>query len=118
VDPRYAPTAFGRCKVHYLARTLAAGRAGIVVWGAGPVGKAFARELLAQHLRLRAFVDLDPRKIGQEIHGVRVIAPDDIDRFRGAFAVGAVGSPGARADIRAALDARGWREGVDYCAVA
>jgi glycosyltransferase involved in cell wall biosynthesis len=117
-DARYAPAAFRRCKVHYLQRTLAAGRAGIVVWGAGPVGKAFARELLAQGLRLRAFVDLDPRKIGQEIHGVQVVAPDAIDRFRGALAVAAVGSPGARHDIRAALDAAGWQEMVDYCAVA
>ncbi len=118
VDLRYSPAAFRRCKVHYLARTLAAGRAGLVVWGAGPVGKAFARELMAQHLRVRAFVDLDPRKIGQAIHGAPVIAPEGIDRFRGAFVVGAVGSPGARADIRAALDERGWREGMDYCAVA
>lgn len=118
VETRYSPAAFRRCKVHYLARTLVVGRDGIVVWGAGSVGKAFARELLAQHLRLRAFVDLDPRKIGQEIHGVRVVEPDRIDRFRGAFTVAAVGSPGARADIRATLDAHGWREGTDYCAVA
>ncbi len=118
VDERYAPEAFRRCKVHYLARTLAAGRSGVVVWGAGPVGKAFARELLAQHVRLRAFVDLDRRKIGQEIHGVPVIAPEGIEQYREAFVVGAVGSPGARTEIRAALDERGWREGVDYCAVA
>lgn len=118
VDARYTPAAFRRCKVHYLARTLAAGRAGVVVWGAGPVGKAFARELLAQRLQLRAFVDLDPRKIGQQIHGVPVIAQEAIDRYRGAFVVAAVGSPGARADIRAALEAHHWREGIDFCAVA
>lgn len=117
-EPRYTPGAFRRCKVQYLARTLAAGRDGVVVWGAGPVGKAFARELRAQRLRLRAFVDLDPRKIGQEIHGVPVIAPAEIDRYRGALAVAAVGSPGAREDIRAALDGAGWREMIDYCAVA
>jgi len=117
-DARYAPASFRRCKVHYLARTLAVGRDGVVVWGAGPVGKAFARELLAQGLRVRAFVDLDPRKIGQEIHGARVVAPGEIRRFRGALAVAAVGSPGARADIRAVLDGAGWREMTDYCAVA
>lgn len=117
-DQRYAPEAFRRCKVYFLARTLAAGRAGVVVWGAGPVGKAFARELLAQGITLRAFVDLDPRKIGQEIHGVPVVDRGEIDRFRGAFAVAAVGSPGAREDIRADLDEAGWREMTDYCAVA
>ncbi len=117
-QPRYAPASFRRCKVHFLARTLAVGREGVVVWGAGPVGKAFARELKAQGLRLRAFVDLDPRKIGQEIHGAPVVAPAEIDRFRGALAVAAVGSPGARDDIRALLDEAGWREMIDYCAVA
>ncbi len=117
-DPRYTPEAFRRCKVHYLTRTLAAGREGVVVWGAGPVGKAFALELKAQGQRVRAFVDLDPRKVGQAIHGAPVVTPAHIDRFRGAFAVAAVGSPGARGDIRAVLDEAGWREMTDYCAVA
>ncbi len=117
-DSRYAPEAFRRCKVHYLTRTLAAGHDGIVVWGAGPVGKAFALELQAQGQRVRAFVDLDPRKIGQSIHGAPVVAPEAIRHYRGAFVVAAVGSPGARADIRAVLDDAGWREMADYCAVA
>jgi glycosyltransferase involved in cell wall biosynthesis len=117
-DPRYAPEAFVRCKVHYLRRTLLARREGAVVWGAGPVGKSFARELLRQGATLRCFVDLDPRKIGQNIYGVPVIPPDRIDDYRGAFALAAVGSPGARAEIRAALHSAGWREMEDFCAVA
>ncbi|HEX7091196.1 MAG TPA: glycosyltransferase [Longimicrobiales bacterium] len=89
-----------------------------VVWGAGPVGKRFARELICQGVPLAAFVDLDPRKIGQQVYGVPVVAPAEIGRFRGALALAAVGSPGARQEIRAALDDAGWREGVDYVAVA
>jgi cellulose synthase/poly-beta-1,6-N-acetylglucosamine synthase-like glycosyltransferase len=136
-DPRYSADAFRRCKVHHLRRTLlrapeAAGAAGggeaagpegaaprpAVVWGAGPVGKHFARELIRQGVPLAAFVDLDPRKIGQQVYGVPVVAPAEIGRFRGALALAAVGSPGAREEIRAALDDAGWREGVDYVAVA
>lgn len=117
-DARYSPEAFRGCKVHFLRQTLLRGRDGVVVWGAGPVGKAFARELRRQGERVVAFVDLDPRKIGQEVHGAPVVAPEAVNRFRGGFAVGAVGSPGAREEIRAALDAAGWREMVDYCAVA
>ncbi|NIP83227.1 MAG: glycosyltransferase, partial [Gemmatimonadetes bacterium] len=41
-DPRYAPDAFLACKVHHLRRTLLRGRAGVVIWGAGPVGKALS----------------------------------------------------------------------------
>ena len=44
----YTPEAFRRCKVHYLLDTLARDREGLVVWGAGPIGKAFAREVQRQ----------------------------------------------------------------------
>ncbi len=117
-SPLYAPAAFRRCKVEFMRRTLLQGRDGVVVWGAGSVGKPFARELAAHGVAIRAFVDLDPRKIGQEIHGAPVVAPGHIDAYRGAFCVAAVGTPGARGDIRAALDAAGWREMADWCAVA
>ncbi len=118
VDARYAPEAFRRLKVHFLLRTLLAGREGAVVWGAGPVGKEFARELRRQGGRVVAFVDLDPRKLGQEIHGAPVIDPDEVDRHRDALAVAAVGQTGARAEIRADLAERGWVEMWDFCAVA
>jgi len=114
-DPRYSPDAFRRCKVHHLRRTHLVGKDGVVVWGAGPVGKAFARELIAQRETLRAFVDLDPRKIGQTIHGAPVVAPEGLGAFVGAFVVAAVGQEGAREEIRSALEGMGWR---DWCAVA
>ncbi|MBW3535875.1 MAG: glycosyltransferase [Gemmatimonadetes bacterium] len=116
--PAYAPAAFRRCKVHHLRRSLLRDREGAVVWGAGPTGKAFARELAVAGVPVRAFVDLDPRKIGQEIHGAPVVAPADVDRFRGALALGAVGQACARAEIREALEASGWVEIEDFVMVA
>jgi glycosyltransferase involved in cell wall biosynthesis len=116
-DPRYAEDTFRRCKIHYLRERLESGK-GVVVWGAGPVGKGFARLLREAGIVLRAFVDLDPRKIGQTIHGAPVIAPAGLDAFRGAFALAAVAGAGPRSEIRAALDSAGWREMVEYCAVA
>lgn len=116
--PRYSEDAFRRCKVHHLLRTHLAGGRGVVVWGAGPVGKAFARELQAQGGALRAFVDLDPRKIGQEIYGVPVIDPAAANGFRGAFSVAAVGKGRARDEIRVTLEGLGWRELEDFVAVA
>jgi cellulose synthase/poly-beta-1,6-N-acetylglucosamine synthase-like glycosyltransferase len=114
----YSDEAFRRCKVHHLLRThLADGRA-VVVWGAGPVGKSFARELMAQGGILAAFVDLDPRKIGQEIHGVPVIPPGEANKFRGSFSVAAVGKGRAREEIRRTLSSLGWREMEDFVAVA
>jgi cellulose synthase/poly-beta-1,6-N-acetylglucosamine synthase-like glycosyltransferase len=118
--PSYGQDAFQRCKAHHLAGSLLRGRgdAGVVVWGAGPTGKGFARALTAEGIRLRAFVDIDPDKIGQEIQGVPVIAPDALASHRDAFCVAAVGQPGARPEIRAALAGFGWEEGSDFVAVA
>lgn len=116
--PRYSPEAFRRCKVHWLGRSLLRGRNGVVVWGAGPTGKAFARTLVAAGETLRAFVDLDPRKVGQKIHGVPVIEPPGVEAFRDALIVAAVGQPGARDEIRRTLREMGWAEGEEFVAVA
>jgi GT2 family glycosyltransferase len=116
-DPRYSLDAFRRCKAHYLARTLVGGRSVLVV-GAGPVGKAFACALAAEHVPIAAFVDVDPRKIGQSVHGVPVVPRAALADYRAAFAVAAVGNPAARADIRAWLAAEGWLELADFCTVA
>lgn len=116
--PAYTPEAFRRCKVHFLLRTHLRRKAGVVVWGAGPVGKAFARELKAQGGTLLAFVDMDPRKLGQEIHGVRVLRPADALRIPQAFSVAAVGKVGVREEIRGALKEAGKLECRDFVAVA
>jgi cellulose synthase/poly-beta-1,6-N-acetylglucosamine synthase-like glycosyltransferase len=117
VHPAYSADAFRRCKAHHLAASLLAGREA-VVWGAGPTGKAFARALAAEGVRTRAFVDLDPRKIGQTIRDAPVLAPAGLERDAAALCVAAVGQPGAREEIRATLVAAGWREGMDFVAVA
>lgn len=114
----YAPEAFRRLKVDALRRTLLRGRPGVIVWGAGPTGKAFSRSLTEVGVPVAGFVDLDPRKIGQEIHGALVVGPDGVARFVGCFCVAAVGQEGAREQIREALRSAGWREMHDFCAVA
>jgi glycosyltransferase involved in cell wall biosynthesis len=114
----YSAEAFRRCKVHHLLRTHLAGGRGVVVWGAGPVGKSFALELKAQGGLLKAFVDLDPRKIGQEIHGVPVIHPSEANALLGSFSVAAVGKGRAREEIRRSLTSLGWKEMDDFVAVA
>lgn len=123
---RYSPDAFRRCKVHHLLRGFVPEERPVVVWGAGSVGKAFGRELLRQGGDLDAWVDLDPRKIGQEIHGAPVLRPDELLTGQGAgaaptgrpYVLAAVGSPGARGEIRERLDAAGLTELEDYRAVA
>jgi glycosyltransferase involved in cell wall biosynthesis len=116
-EPVYALEAFVRCKVHHLRQSLLDGR-DVVVWGAGPVGKAFARELGRQGTRIAAFVDVDPRKIGHEVVGAPVVAVDDAPRFAEAFALGAVSGAEGRARVREMAAAQGWQDGMNFVAVA
>ena len=116
--PRYAPGAFLACKVHHLHETLLREKDGVVVWGAGPVGKAAARALQGAGERVRAFVEVDPRKIGQDIHGAPVLGTEEGCRIEGALHLGAVGQPGARDRIRDVLRAAGRSELTDFVAIA
>jgi hypothetical protein len=117
-DARYAPEAFLACKVHHLRETLLKGRDGAVVWGAGPVGKRAARALQDAGTPVLAFVDVDPRKVGQEVHGVRVVAPEEGVGVHGALHLAAVGQPGAREQIRDLLRSTGRTEPRDFVAIA
>lgn len=115
---RYAPEAFLACKVHYLRQTLLQDREGAVVWGAGPVGKAAARALADGGTRVLAFVEVDPRKIGQDIHGAPVLDAVEGAAMRGVLHLAAVGQPGARDRIRGLLRDAGRIELEDFVAIA
>ena len=117
-DARYAPEAFLACKVHHLRRTLLGDGRSAVLWGAGPVGKRFARALLAAGTPVEAFVELDPRKIGQSIHGAPVLAPSEGALLRGPLHLPAVGQKGARAHIVGTLREAGHRPLEGYVPVA
>ncbi len=118
-SPGYAADAFQRCKAHHLSRRFLTPARPLVVWGAGRVGKGLARALLEHGRKLTAFVDLDPRKIGQQIHGAQVISPDALPGVGPRpYVLIAVGSPGARDEIRDALAEVEFRELDDYRALA
>jgi hypothetical protein len=115
---RYALEAFVRCRVHFLARTLLREKTGAVIWGAGPVGKGFSRALGELAVPVRAFVEVDRRKIGQVIHGAPVLDTPEGGEIRDALHLAAVGQPGARQELRQILRGAGLREMRDFVAVA
>jgi hypothetical protein len=82
------------------------------------VGKSFARELRRQGTEVRAFVEVDPRKLGREIYGLPVVPVEDAPRFERAFVLGAVAGEEARERIRAQVAEQGRRDGVDFVAAA
>jgi hypothetical protein len=117
-DPRYAPDRFLALKLAALTRGPLAGERPAVLWGAGPVGKSWFRALRAAGHEVRAFVEVDPRKVGGRLHGVPVVAVAEGARLRGPLHLAAVGQKGARERIRAEAARRGLSEGADLVAVA
>jgi hypothetical protein len=104
--------------VHFLRRSLLADGRAAVVWGAGPTGKALARELLAAGTPLAAFVEVDPRKLGKRIHGAPVVPVERAGDFPRALAVGAVSGPEGRARLRELAAGLGLVQGRDFIAVS
>lgn len=137
-DQRYADIEFRRIKIFFLRRTLLAAGRDAIIWGAGPIGKTFARELSDAGTRVAAFVDIAPNKIGQEIHRAPVLAPTEVgamlrapprdghaggvkdagDPPRSPLILAAVGQEGAREEIRAECRRQGLVELEDFVAVA
>jgi glycosyltransferase involved in cell wall biosynthesis len=117
-DPRYSPESFQALKVDALLRGPLAGGRDVVLWGAGRVGKSWARALVSAGRAVVGFVEVDPRKIGGTVAGVPVVGVADAGRWRGPLHLAAVGQKGARARIRAEASRLGLEEERDLLAVA
>lgn len=115
---RYRLERFRECKIHYLRRTLLARGQPVVVWGSGPTGKATARALRRSGAEIRAFVDVDPRKVGQTVHGVPVWSAEQGADARECFGVACVSGMRGREAIREFLRSRGWKEMEEFVAMA
>jgi glycosyltransferase involved in cell wall biosynthesis len=100
-----------RLKAHYLARGPLRERP-FDIWGAGPTGKRLARELEAHGLRPRAFFDVDRSK--RVARGKPVLREGALPPPGETFLVVAVGAAGAREEIRALLEPRGFCEGKHF----
>lgn len=101
-DPRYAPARFLERKLEALLDGPLREPCPLVLWGAGKIGKAWARALGDARRAPAALVEVDPRKLGQRIHGAPVVGVEAAGGIPGAWHLAAVGQPGARARIRAA----------------
>ncbi len=117
-DPRCHRDRFRELKVEALLRTRLSNERGVVLWGAGPNGKGFARDLGTRGRPPRAFIDSHPGRRGQRIGGIPVLGPDQLPDPGEFFLLSTVGHPRSRAEIRLFLESRGWREGRDFLCVA
>ena len=107
----YQPRRMLELRAHHLARGPLRERP-FDIWGAGPTGKRLARALEPYGRKPRRFFDVDPRK--RVARGLPVLGASELRRPEEALIVCAVGAAGAREDIRAQLEPRGFEEGRDF----
>lgn len=121
-DSRYSVENFIRAKAHYLCKGPLSERDGVILWGAGQMGRRLAKHIEREGAPLAAFVDIDPKKIGRKRRDKPIIAPEDLrswlQRYSNPVVLAAVSSRGARELIRERLTAMGLREAIDWWAVA
>lgn len=114
-DLRYSREKHLVLRADYLARHFAG--TPLTIWGATDAGRALSRHLTQRGARVVRFVELNPRKLGQTIHGLPVIHPDALPDD-GSHLLSCVAAKGARDDIRGWMTRRGKVELKDFTCVA
>lgn len=115
-DAAYTLAAFRACKAHHLRCGFLADSDAVTLWGAGIEGKAWRQILLAEGVAVRRWIEVDPRKLGQTIHGAPVAGIAALVPGEGKTLV-TVGAKGARAQVRAFAQQTGLTEGEDFVCV-
>lgn len=118
-DPRFSREAFDRLRARYLARDRRLhGSRELVFWGAGRVTRKRCRRLMELGFEPRAWIDIDPKKIGSRLDGAPVMAPGWLATLdKAPFVLVYVATHGARESIAGKLESIGLRRGRDYLAV-
>lgn len=116
-NPAYAPEAFRLCKLHHLLNGFLKGEREVILAGAGLEGRAWYRMLSEAGVGVRAWVDVDPRKIGRQLHGAPVLATGQV-AADGVKMLMTVGARGAREVVRRSSAQAGFVEGKDSICVA
>ena len=119
IDPRYSRAAFDALRAGYLASDprLLSRRGEFVIWGAGRKTRLRCRHLLEKGFTPRAWIDIDPRKIGNSLQGVPVVAPHWLVQGDKYFVLIYVANHGAREIIARELQGLGYQRGSDYLVV-
>ena len=117
-NPTYHVTRFTECKAHYLASGYLASTRSYVLWGYGDTGRMLRRALASHGKSPSHIVDVKASRIGQRIHGAPVIPMDELPALRGRRVVVSVARTAPRTEIRVAMSAIGFVEGVDFVCAA
>jgi glycosyltransferase involved in cell wall biosynthesis len=118
-DPRCSRDAFDALRAKHLATEarFLSRHDNFVIWGAGRKTRKRCDHLLQRGFAPRAWIDIDPNKIGNRLNGVPVVAPEWLQREPRPFVLGYVANHGARDLIATQLQEMGYAPGTDYLMV-
>jgi glycosyltransferase involved in cell wall biosynthesis len=113
---RYDVNAFHKIKASYLARELSRIVNGREIWlcGAGRITRKRSNYLLDEGVTIAGYIDVNPALQGKTAGGLPVIPPEQIASPRSSFVVSYITNRGAREEIAAMLEQKGFVNGQDY----
>ncbi len=115
-DPRYSTESFYDIKSQYLASWLEEHNPyhpDVWIWGAGKLSRRRSAKLGDHGVVTRGYIDVKARDVKPEC-----IHFEDLPTAGGRFVLSYVGNRGKKTEIRAFLQARGYREGRDFILAA
>lgn len=118
VSDNYSRNAFDVIRADYLSRDERIHNRRIAFWGAGRKTRQRVRRLLDKGYEPVAWIDIDPKKIGNRINGVEVVEPAWLEQSGDKpFVLNYVTNHGARDIARQYLQRIGYVMGQDYLEV-
>ena len=112
-DKNYADNTFMDLKLKYFLKLHRINEKPLVVWGAGAKGKTIAKVLTGLGVDFHWVCD-NPKKIGKEIYGKKMLAFQVIDELENAQNIITVASPKAQVYIKQFFEKRGKKSLIDY----
>jgi glycosyltransferase involved in cell wall biosynthesis len=110
----YEQARFTACRAWHLSRDFLKGQPRYVLWGHGRTGRALRKALAELGHIPELIVDVHPRRIGQTIHGAKVIEPEGLADYRELRIITSVAGIRPRKEIRSSLDSMGFLPGIDF----
>lgn len=114
-DPRFGQKKMLELKADALSKLPEVRARGVVISGAGPIGRVLGRELKKFGVVVHGYFEVSPKRVGRNCQGVPIAGLDCFgERWRDAILLSAVGVAGGRDRVRELATGAGYREGLDF----
>jgi len=117
-SPRYSEQQMAALKAHHLPRLVPRVRQGIQVWGAGRTGRRFMKHARQEGLDIVRIFDIDPRKLGRNLHGASILPLEMLVEHRELLTLVALGTRRAKGVVARWMAEHGFAEEEDFIYVS